>query len=70
MSRLAEEVAEALAQDVLRQMEDTGDDALVRDVRQVLGSTSVPTEEAFNAAMRVHTADRLARKLMADRNRR
>lgn len=64
---LTEDVANKLAVDVLRQMSETGDEDLAREVAKVLESTSVPTQEAFNAAIRVFGADQRARSLMAAR---
>lgn len=67
MSTLAEQVADQLAKDVMRQMDETGDIDLAREVTKMLATSSVPTEEAFNTAMRVLGAERRARALMDTR---
>lgn len=63
------DIADGIARDVLRQMEETGDEDLAREVAKMLASTSVPTEEAFNMAIRVRQAETRARALMEQRRK-
>lgn len=64
---ITEDIANKLAIDVLKQMQETGDEDLAREVSKMLESTSVPTQEAFNAAIRVFGADQRARGVMKSR---
>lgn len=66
-SSVTKEIADQLARDVMKQMQETGDEDLAREVSKVLASTSVPTEEAFNSAIRAFTADDRARAVLAKR---
>lgn len=62
-----EEIADQLARTVIAQMEQTGDEALPKEVARMLATSSPTTEEAFNTAMRVRLAESRARKVIADR---
>lgn len=64
---ITEDIADKLAQDVIRQMDQTGDQDLAKEVAKTLGTSSTTTEEAFNTAMRVRLAETRARALMAKR---
>lgn len=64
---ITEDIADKLAQDVIRQMEQTGDEDLAKDIAKTLGTSSATTEEAFNTAMRVRLAETRARRLMVKR---
>lgn len=66
MSRL-DDIAEALAEDVLKAVEKLGDDQLIMDVAKVIGASSTPTEEAFLSAVRVRQAEARARRYLKDR---
>lgn len=65
MSSIAEELADKLAVDVLRAMEELGDDDLVNEIAQVIGTSSPTTEEAFRTAARIRIAERRARDYLA-----
>ncbi len=67
MASLMEEIADALARDVLRAVEQLGDDNLVTEVSRVIGSSSTTTQEAFMTAVRVRMSEQRARRLLADR---
>jgi hypothetical protein len=67
MSRIAEELADKLAQDTIRAAEQLGDDRLVEQVAQAIGASSPTTEELFRTAVRVRVAEARARKLLEDR---
>ncbi|MBV1927696.1 MAG: hypothetical protein KUG62_11090 [Rhodobacteraceae bacterium] len=60
-----DDLAEALAVDVLKAVEKLGDDQLIQDVAVVLAATSTPTEEAFLGAIRVRQAERRGRQFLA-----
>lgn len=62
MSRMTEEIADKLAQDVLKAMEETGDDGLANEIAQVIGASSPSTEEMFRTAVRVRQAEGRARR--------
>lgn len=64
---MTEDLAEALAEDVLKAVEKLGDDQLIMDVAKVLGASSAPTEEAFLSAVRVRQAEARARKYLQER---
>jgi hypothetical protein len=67
MASLIEEIADALARDVLRAVELLGDENLVTEVSRVIGSSSTTTQEAFMTAVRVRMSEQRARRLLADR---
>jgi hypothetical protein len=67
MSSLLEQIADALARDVLRVAQELGDDDLVGEISKVVGTSSPTTQEAFNTAVRVRMAEGRARKALAER---
>ena len=67
--RIAEDLADQLAQDVLKAEEITGDDRLVDDLANMMGATSQTAEESFLTAIRVRRANIKARKMLAERVR-
>lgn len=67
MASLMEEIADALARDVLRAMEQIGDENLVTEVGRVIGSSSTTTQEAFMTAVRIRMSEQRARRLLAEK---
>ncbi|MDX1785937.1 hypothetical protein [Roseovarius sp. ZX-A-9] len=61
---VTEDLADALAQDVLKAIELTGDEDLVEELAQVMGATSQTAEEAFLTAVRVRRANIKARQIL------
>ncbi|MFD1196084.1 hypothetical protein ACFQ3C_15555 [Seohaeicola saemankumensis] len=64
---VTEDLADALAKDVLDAVEALGDPTLIDDIARTLGTSSTVTEEAFMTAIRVRTAETRARRLLRDR---
>ena len=64
---VTEDLADALAKDVLDAVDALGDPTLIDDIARTLGTSSTVTEEAFMTAIRVRTAEARARKLLKDR---
>jgi len=64
---ITEDLADELARDVIKAIEVTGDEDLVREVQTILGATSQTAEEAFLTAMRVRRANIKARALLVDK---
>ncbi|MFT4962144.1 MAG: hypothetical protein ACI92Z_003241, partial [Paracoccaceae bacterium] len=48
-----DDLAEALAVDVLKAVDTLGEDQIIQEVAVVLAATSTPTEEAFLGAVRI-----------------
>jgi hypothetical protein len=67
MASLTEEIADALAQDVIRAAQELGDEDLITEVGRAIGATSTTTQEAFMTAVRVRLSEQRARKLLAER---
>lgn len=67
MSRITEELADRLAQDVIAAAEELGDDQLIAEVSKVIGAASTTTQEAFMTAIRVRLSEARARKYLAQR---
>jgi hypothetical protein len=67
MSRIAEELADQLAQDVIAAAARLGDDRLIEDIAQSIGASSPTTEEMFRTLVRVRIAEARARKLLEQR---
>ncbi|MDX5401992.1 MAG: hypothetical protein LPK02_06540 [Rhodobacterales bacterium] len=67
--RVTEDLADALARDVLEAVETLGDDTLIDAIAKTLGSSSSVTQDAFMTAIRVRTAEARARKLLNERLR-
>ena len=64
---VTEDLADALAKDVLDAVDALGDPTLIDDIARTLGTSSTVTEEAFMTAIRVRTAEARARKLLKER---
>ncbi len=67
--RVAEDLADQLAQDALKAEEITGDERIVDDLANMMGATSQTAEEAFLTAVRVRRANIKARKMLVERVR-
>ncbi|MCA0919841.1 hypothetical protein [Pseudooceanicola nanhaiensis] len=62
---VAEDLADALARDVLASAPHLGDEHdLIREIAKVLAASSTTTEEAFMTAIRVRIAERRGRALL------
>ena len=64
---ILEDLADKLAQDALAAAKKTGDDTIVEMISRELGSSSQTTQEAFNTAIRMRTAEARARVALAER---
>lgn len=64
---VTEDLADALARDVLEAVETLGDDTLIEEIAKTLGTSSSVTQDAFMTAIRVRTAEARARKLLTAR---
>lgn len=64
---VTEDLADALARDVLDAVETLGDDTLIAAIATTLGTSSSVTQDAFMTAIRVRTAEARARKLLSER---
>ncbi|WP_179379557.1 hypothetical protein [Jannaschia marina] len=56
MSRLAEQLADKLAADVIKHVEATGDEDIIRMMATSLGDSSQTLQEAFITSVRVQRA--------------
>jgi hypothetical protein len=65
MSRIAEELADQLAQDTIAAAETLGDDRLIEEIAQSVGASSPTTEELFRTLVRI--AEARARRLLEKR---
>jgi len=61
---VVEDLADELAQDVIKAIDATGDEELAGEIARVLGATSQTAEEAFLTAVRVRRANLKARALL------
>ncbi len=61
---VTEDLADALARDVLSAMDEMGDDRFYMEVGKMLASLSPSMEDGFMTAMRVRLAERRARALL------
>jgi hypothetical protein len=64
---ITEDLADALARDVLEAVEKLGDDTLIEEIAKTLGTSSSVTQDAFMTAIRARTAEARARKLLRAR---
>jgi hypothetical protein len=64
---VTEDLADALARDVLEAVEATGDPTLIDAIATALGTSSTVTQDAYMTAIRVRTAEARARKLLNER---
>ncbi|EPX86201.1 hypothetical protein ruthe_01011 [Rubellimicrobium thermophilum DSM 16684] len=62
-----EDLADALARDVIAAAEELGDEQLIAEIGSVLGASSPTTQEAFMTSVRVRLAERRARRVLAER---
>jgi hypothetical protein len=62
-----EELADALARDVIQAAQDLGDEDLVAEIGKVLGASSTTTQEAYMTAVRVRLSEQRARRALAER---
>lgn len=62
-----EDLADALARDVIAAAEELGDEQLIAEIASVLGASSPTTQEAFMTSVRVRLAERRARRVLAER---
>jgi len=64
---VTEDLADALARDVMVAMDEMGEERFYLEVGKMLASVSPSMEEAFMTAMRVRMAERRARDFLARR---
>lgn len=64
---VTEDLADDLAQNVIKYVDASGDDGVITDIVNVLGATSQSAEEAFLTALRVRRANQKARALLVER---
>lgn len=64
---VTEDLADALARDVIEAAEVMEDETLIAAVAKVMGASSTTTEEAFMTAIRVRLAAKRGRKFLEDR---
>ncbi len=60
-----EQVADGLAQDVLKVVEATGDEDVITRIKKELGTSSTTLEEAYMTAIRVRRAENRGRALLS-----
>jgi hypothetical protein len=63
---VVEDLADKLAQDVIKAMDALEDETLPDQVANVLGASSPSSEEVFRAAVRIRLAERRARTFLND----
>ncbi|GAD54848.1 MAG: hypothetical protein ACJASC_001628 [Limimaricola cinnabarinus] len=66
---ITEDLADALARDVIAAAEKLGDDEVISEVSEALGASSTTTQEAFLTMVRVRLAEQRARRLLDERLR-
>ena len=64
---ITEDLADALAVDVIKAVDATGDEDLVNEVATLMGATSQTAEEAFLTAIRVRRANIKARAMLLEK---
>ncbi len=64
---MIDDEADALARETLALAQATGDAELVRQISDLLATSSTVTQEAYMAAIRVHQAVARARRFLADK---
>jgi len=62
--RTTEELGILLAEDVLKAVEDTGDDSLVNEINKIIEASSSALQEAYMAAIRAQRAEAKARQYL------
>lgn len=63
---VVEDLADKLAQDVIKAMDALEDEELAEQVANVLGASSPSSEEIFRAAVRIRLAERRARTFLTN----
>ena len=63
---VVEELADKLAQDVIKAMDALEEEELADQVATVLGASSPSSEEIFRAAVRIRLAERRARAFLSE----
>ncbi|MBW0159163.1 hypothetical protein OE699_05505 [Sedimentimonas flavescens] len=61
---LLDELADALAADVMAAMKEFDDDRLYMEVSKVIGTSSPSLQEAFNTSCRLRLSEQRARKFL------
>lgn len=64
---LLDDMADELAQMALADEARSGDDKIVANVGEILGSSSQTLQEAYNTAIRVRRAEKRAKELLTRR---
>ena len=64
---VVEDLADALARDVIKAADELGDENLIMEISKVVGSTSPTTQEAYMTAVRVRLAERRGRRALEAR---
>ena len=64
---VTEDLADALAKDVIAAAEAMGDERLIDEVAKVIGAASQTTQEAFMTAVRVRLSEKRARAFLRDK---
>ncbi|MFV2035112.1 MAG: hypothetical protein ACC631_08395 [Halocynthiibacter sp.] len=64
---IVEDLADSLAKDTLDVSSRTHNDDLVKEVSEILGASSITTQEAFLTAIRVRRAEARARAFLAEK---
>ncbi len=62
-----EDLADALARDVIQAAHDLGDEGLIAEIGKVIGASSTTTQEAYMTAVRVRLSEQRARLALAER---
>ena len=65
-----EELGIRLAEDVLKAVEETGDDAIVNEINKIVEASSSALQEAYMAAVRAQRAETKARAFLNARLKR
>ena len=63
--QLIDDVADRVAIEVLKLVDDTGNVDLIDEVKKVIGTSSQTLEEAYMTAVRVRRAEKRAMELIA-----
>ncbi|EAQ11565.1 MULTISPECIES: hypothetical protein [Maritimibacter] len=63
--QLIDDVADRVAIEVLKLVDETGNPDIIEDVKKVIGTSSQTLEEAFMTAIRVRRAEARAMELLA-----
>ncbi len=66
---IVEDLADELAKEALKAVDEHDDDMIIDRVAEILGADSITTQEAFMTAIRVRKADRRARVYLSNLNK-